>query len=191
MHRFRFALALFATLALAACYPPTTSHPVGSTVGLKADPALTGVWKGIDHDGKAHYVHFLHQSDGTLTILIVETGDKAEDWYSVTATTAQLGANRLMNAKLLWTDNKPETDIPGTVPVLYRFDAKGTLTLALMNEDAAKAAILAGKIKGTVEKGAMGDAVITAAPATLDKFMASPEVVKLFAAPAFILHRVE
>ena len=177
MTRLKFALALLTALALGGCYPPITSNPVGTTTGLNADPALSGMWTGTDHDGKGHYVHFLYQSGGTITVLIVDRGPKAEDWVSLTATTARLGANRVMNAKLLWTDNQPEADIKGTVPVLYRFDAKGGLTLALMDENLVKAAIAAGRIKGTVEKGAMGDAVITADPKALDAFFASPGVI--------------
>jgi hypothetical protein len=191
MTGFRIVLALAATLALAACYPPTTSHPVGTTAGLGSDPVLTGLWKGTDSDGKAHYAHFLHQSDGTLTILLVEAGPKAEDAINITATTAKLGANRLMNAKLVWTNNKPEEEPRGTVPVLYTLGAKGELTIALMDEHKVKDAVRAGRLKGTIEKGDMGDVIITADPAALDTFMASPGAVALFAAPAFTLHRME
>ena len=77
------------------------------------------------------------------------------------------------------------------MPVLYRIDAKGRLTLSLMNEDGTKAAMRAGKIKGTIEKGEYGDAMITADPAALDKFLASPAAAALFAKPFFTLHKME
>ena len=46
------ALAGLIAVALAGCFPPSTSHPVGLTAGLKADPALVGTWKGPGDDGK-------------------------------------------------------------------------------------------------------------------------------------------
>ncbi|HEY0107613.1 MAG TPA: hypothetical protein VGB91_16140 [Rhizomicrobium sp.] len=191
MSRVTFAFALAAIFALAACYPPVTTHPVGTTAGLAPDPALTGLWKGTNSDGKPGYFHFLQQSDGTTVALIVEAGPKAEDWNVATLTTARLGANRVMNATLQWTNDKPETAPPGTVPVLYRIDARGTLTLALMDETAVKAAIAAGRIKGTVGTGEFGDAIITADPKALDALFASPGAVKLFAEPFFTLRKVE
>jgi len=191
MTRIKYVLALAATLALTACYPPTTSHPVGTTAGLKPDPVLQGTWKGVNSDGKPFYMHFLPQSDGTLSAVIVESGPKAEDWNVVTATTTTLGANHYMNARLLWTNGKPENAPAGTVPVLYRMDAKGQLTFSLMDEAAVKAAITAGKIKGTVEKGELGDATITADVKTLDAYFSTPGVTKLFANPMFTVHKVD
>ena len=191
MTRIKHVIALAATLALAACYPPTTSHPVGTTAGLRPDPLLSGTWTGINADGKPFYLHFLQQSDGTLSAVIVESGPKAEDWNVVTATTATLGANHYMNARLLWTNGKPENAPAGTVPVLYRLDAKGTLTFALMDENAVKAAIAAGKIKGTVEKGQFGDATITVDAKALDAYFAAPGVTRMFAKPVFIVHKLD
>ncbi len=143
MTKIKYVLALAATLALGACYPPITSHPVGTTAGLKPDLVLTGTWKGTNSDGKPFYMHFLQQSDATLAVVIVESGPKAEDWNVVTATTATLGANHYMNAQLLWTNGKPENAPAGTVLVLYRLDARGALTFSLMDENAVKAAIAA------------------------------------------------
>jgi hypothetical protein len=193
MTKFPTALALCLGLILSACYPPTTSHPVGTTAGLKVDAALTGTWRGVNDDGKPSYFHFLAPSDGTLSVIIAESGPKAEDWNYVTLTTAKLGANRFMNARMEISNGKPESaDAPaGTVPVLYRIDAKGVMTLSMMDETAVKAAIRAGKIKGTIEKGEMGDAVITAEPAALDKFLATPAGLALFAKPFFTVKKVE
>jgi hypothetical protein len=195
MTKFHTTLALAAALILSACYPPTTSHPVGTTAGLKVDTALTGTWRGVADDGKPSYFHFLAPSDGTQSVIIAESGPKAEDWNYVTLTTAKLGANRFMNARMEIANGKPESgdaEAPaGTVPVLYRIDAKGVMTLAMMDETAVKAAIRAGRIKGTIEKGEMGDAVITAEPAALDAFLATPAALALFAKPFFTVKKVE
>ncbi len=191
MTRIKYVLALAATLALAACYPPITSHPVGTTAGLKPDPVLTGTWKGANSDGKPFYMHFLQHSDATLSVVIVESGPKAEDWSVATATTATLGGNRYMNAQLLWTNGKPENAPSGTVPVLYRMDAKGVLTFLLPDERSVKAAIAAGRIRGRVEKGDLGDATITADPKALDAFFAAASATKLYLNPLFTVHKVD
>lgn len=195
MTKFHAVLAFAAALLLSACYPPVTRSPVGTTAGLKPDPVLLGTWKGNSSDGKPSYFHFLLQNGGTITAIIVESGPKAEDWNYVTLTTATLGANRFMNARMLLSNGIPEGGDPavqpnGTVPVLYRIDAKGILTMFLMDEKAVKAAIASGKIKGTVEKGEMGDAVITAEPAALDKFLETPAGLALFVKPFFSAKKV-
>jgi hypothetical protein len=191
MTRIKFAVAFLAVLALAGCYPPITTHPLGSNAQTKPDAALAGTWKGVDTDGKPRYVHFLQQSDGTLSAVVVESGAKAEDWFAAKLTCAKLGANRFLNGRLEWTNDKPENEIPGTVPILYEIDAKGALTLALMDEDKVKDAVRAGKIKGTIEKGQMGDVTITESPAALDRLFAAPSVTTLFAKPFLTLHRVD
>jgi hypothetical protein len=185
------AFALIAVLALAACYPPVTRTPVGTTAGLKPDMALAGTWKGVDSDGKPGYFHFLVQADGSMTAVIVASGPKAEDWNAATLTTARVGANRIMNARLLSSNGKNENAPPGTVPVLYRIDQKGTLTLAMMDEPAVKRAIADGKIKGTIEKGEFGDVTITGDAKTIDALFASPDIAHLFAKPFFTLHKVD
>ena len=195
MKAFPAALALAAALILSACYPPTTSHPAGGATATTPDPALLGLWKGRRPDSggeRGAYFHFLARLDGTITAVMVQTGREPDGDYAVfTLTTVKLGANRFMNATLLSSDGKPEDGPHGTVPVLYRIDAKGTLTLFLMDEAATKAAIKAGKIKGTVESGPYGDAVITAEPAVLDKFLQSPAGLALFDKPFFAMKKVE
>jgi hypothetical protein len=195
MKKFPAVLAALALLALAACYPPVTSHPVGTTAGLKPDPVLVGLWKGAptNKDERSSYYHFLPQLDGTTRAVIVQGGDKPDaDVILVKMTTAKLGAIRYMNATLVDSKGNPEEGSPaGTVPVLYKIDAKGVMTLCLMDEKAAKDAITAGKIKGTIEKGEYGDATITADPAALDKFLQSPAGLALFKKPFVTLHRME
>jgi len=183
-------LAPLAVAVLTACYPPVTSRPVGTTVGLRPDPALRGDWKGVNESGEPGYFHFLFQSDGTITAVIVASGPKAEDWNVATLTTAKLGANRIMNARLVLSNGKEENAPAGTVPVLYRIDPHGTLTLALMDEAKVKRAIADGKINGEVEGGAAGDATIAGDAKALDSFFASPDAARLFDRPFFTLHKV-
>jgi len=189
------AVAALAVLTLAACYPPITSHPVGTTTGLKLDPILNGTWKAdpASRDERGVFIHFLPKLDGTLTALMVQTGDEPDgDWNLIELTNGKAGANRYMNARLLMSNGKADEGSPsGTIPILYRLDSKGRLLLYLLNEDRAKAAIKSGKITGTTGEGDSGDAVITADPVALDKFMASPAALSLFVKPFFTLHKID
>lgn len=181
-----FLAAAAAAVLLTACYPPTTTHPVGTTVGLASDPALAGVWRGKtgnSDDERDIYFHFLPQGDNTITVVMVQAGTEPDgDWSVATVTTATLGNNHILNAQLQFSDGKPDDNDPprGTVPVLYRFESPNRLVLYLMDEDATKAAIRAHQITGTVEEGQFGDATITATPKELDAFMASRRGAALF-----------
>ncbi len=192
MIRISKALALVAVLALAACYPPVTLHPIGTTAGVQQDPVLSGTWKGTDAQGKPGYVHFLARDNGAATMVVLLPAQGSGDVVIAVVTSVRFGHFGYLNARLTEANGEELKDQPpGTVPVLYRLDAKGTLTLALMDETATKAAIAAGRIKGTAEKGETGDAVITADPKALDAFFASPAAAALFAAPFFTLHKVD
>jgi hypothetical protein len=192
-------LALFgATMFLQACLPPATTHPVGSTVGLHNDPALTGLWRAKMENGdtgeRNAYFHFLPKLDGSITVVLVQAGNKPDgDWSVASITTATLGANHFFNAKLTNTGDKSDTEdeTPNTMPMLYRFDGPRRLTLFFMGEDATKAAIKSGAIKGIVEPGQFGDATITADPKSLDAFMATKKAAALFDAKFATLTKME
>lgn len=189
-------LAAAAMLLLAACYPPTTTHPVGTTAGLSNDAALQGLWRGKMHndEGRDVYFHFLPQGDGTITVVMVQSGSEPDgDWSVASITTATLGTNHFMNAQLLYSDgNASDDDNPrGAVPLLYRLDGPNKIALFLMDEDATKAAIKSHDIAGTVEPGQFGDATITALPKDLDAFMASRKGVALFGERFATLTKIE
>lgn len=189
-------LAAATLLLLAGCYPPTTTHPVGTTAGLSNDAALTGLWHGKMHNDEGHdvYFHFLPQSDGTITVVMVQGGSEPDgDWSVAAVTTATLGANHFMNAQLLYDGGSAEDkNAPhGNVPLLYRMDGPNRIALFLMDEDAAKAAIQAHDISGTVEPGQFGDAAITAEPKELDAFMASRKGIALFGERFATLTKIE
>ncbi|HEY1710862.1 MAG TPA: hypothetical protein VGG10_21535 [Rhizomicrobium sp.] len=178
------AVALCCTLALAACFPPATLHPIGGT--QTADPLLTGDWhaKMAESDpgqDEANF-HFKRQADGSITLEIDAANKKDMDRMTVALTTAQVGANRFANAKLVDAGPGDDTDKGpqrGTMAFLYRQEG-ATVVIYQMDEDATKAAIKAGKIQGEVEPGQFGDAIITADPAALNAFVASPQGVALF-----------
>ncbi len=200
MTRFRAAIALCTSLLAAACLPVTTSVPVGSTAGFKPDPSLTGTWIATsadknDKDSGAAYFHFLPQADGSMTVVMVpyKASDKdAGDWSVYKVQAATLGANHYLNAQEISNNGQaPEDSLSKTFPLLYRTSGDGRVTLYLVDEDAAKAAIQAGKIKGEIEPGEFGDVHITADAAALDAFFASPQGLALFTKPLLTMRRAE
>jgi hypothetical protein len=177
--------AVAAALVLAGCFPPTTTHPAGTTTAMANDPALTGLWRGKSDqstDDRGLYFHFLPTADNTITVVMVQAGAEPDgDWMVASITTATLGGNHIMNAQMKFSDGKADEDNhPGTIPLLYRFEGPNRLVLYLMDEDATKAAIQAHKITGTVEQGQFGDATITASPKELDSFLATKKGAALF-----------
>jgi hypothetical protein len=191
----RIATALTCALFLAGCLPVTSKSPVGTTMGLGADPVLIGTWKGHspDTDNKTDgYFHFMAAKDGSLTIAVIMAAGGSDDgWTIFNARTAVLGKNRFLNAVETFDKDAPaEGSLKNAnIPLLYVVKGR-TLTLYLLDEDKSKEAIKAGKIAGTIEPGESGDVEITAEPAALDAFMATPEAAVLFKV-MMVLKKVE
>lgn len=190
----RFAAALLCVL-VAGCLPVTTKTPVGTTKALGADAALYGTWKGHgtdDKDVRDAYFHFLDGKDGTLRAVVVFARGTSDDGWSVfQVRTATLGQNRYINAVETFDKDAPASDglMDATIPILYTINGR-VLTLFLMDEEKAKAAIEKGEIAGTVENNQFGDVKITAEAEALDAFLAKPEAAGLFK-PFLVLKRVE
>ena len=170
-----------AALLAASCLPVTSKSPVGTTVGLGADPLLLGTWKSTGKDAPG-YFHFLRAENGTLTVLTVMPASPKGDseWSRYTATTATLGARHFLNAREVSNNGKAADAGAPNIPLLYTVDAAGAVALYLIDEAAAKDAIAAGRIEGTIEDGDYGNAVLTAAPGKLDAFFARADGAALF-----------
>ncbi len=145
------------------------------------------------------YAHFLKARPGRFAhhsarCLRRQGGGYGQDPLVALGTTATLGGHHFLNARLVSGNGKTEAGEPaGTMPLLYTIDAKGALTLKLMDEKAAKALIKAGKIKGDAGEGDNGDAIITADSKALDAFgyaVPWPQLAALFVKPLFVLHKV-
>jgi hypothetical protein len=201
MTAFRVAFALAVSLLVTACLPVTSTTPVGSTVGFAADPALAGLWRGQVHKPEGWvYMTFFPQSDGTTTVVMISPPDAARkddsaqgDWSVYSLQTAAVGSYRYMNAQEVSNNGKaPDPAQTGkTFPLLYRVNSDGALVIYLLDEKAATAAIKSGAIAGTIGQGQFADVTITAAPADLDAFMATPAGRALFVKPLILLKKVK
>jgi hypothetical protein len=186
-------LAALTALALAACYAPTTSRPVGTTVGFKVDPALIGLWQAAPEPGSHdfYYYHLLETKDGAMFAVLVPDRGKSGDVMMFKLKTARFGNFGFLNVRVMKDpENEAPDQPPGTVPVLYRFAAKDKLEIFIADEDATKNAIRAHKIAGT-KTGDSDDAVITADGPALDKFFRSRAGLALFQKPFAVLTRVK
>jgi hypothetical protein len=193
MTRLRTALALCAALFLSACLPVTSTAPAGSTAGFKNDPVLSGIWKGKPEDADdSSYFVFLPKGDDTISALLVITKPGDAGWMAFSLQTTELGGRRFINAKETAQDGQAadESLSKNSIPFFYSF-ANNKLTLYTIDEDAAKAAISAGKLEGRIEPGTYGDVVITASGEKFDKFLQSKAGKALFTKPFAILTKVE
>lgn len=195
MKAIRFLVLGAAALFVAACLPVTSKHPIGSTAGFKQDQALIGLWKthGDDKDAKDGYLAFLKAGDGAMTAILFSPDDDEGEWDTFSIQAATLGANHVMNLRMVLKDGVPsdEPDTKEIIPMFYRIADDGSVTLALLDDKATKAAIQAGKLAGTVQPGDMGDVRITAEPAKLDAFFASKDAENLFSQKLLVLTKVQ
>lgn len=176
-------------LLLTGCLPVTSKAPVGTTVGQGTDPALIGTWRPVpgkgkkDENGPPGYFHLIADRDGTVTALLVSTGEAAKkngEWSLYRVASATLGGHHYLNVQIVGDNGKPSKDPDANIPVLYRFGPHGRLMLYLMSEKGATAAIHSGAIEGRVDEGKYGDVQLTATPEKLDAFLASDQGAALF-----------
>ncbi|GAA0547950.1 hypothetical protein FHS83_000932 [Rhizomicrobium palustre] len=186
-------LALVALL-LGGCLPVTSKSPLGTTAGLGADRALYGTWKGHNPDdpkAKDGYLHFMAGKDGALTAaLVMADGGNDDGWTIFRVKTARLGGQNYLNAAMAFDkDAAAEGKLKDAIIPLAYVLRGDVLTLYVLDEEKVKAAVKAGKLKGTIEPGDSGDVTLADDPAALDAFFAKPEAMGLFKA-MLVLKRV-
>ncbi len=197
-------LALACTLFIGGCSTATTKYPIGMTTGFPADARLYGTWKNMETQGdEPHnvYIHFLSSDGGAITALVVDTSGTGHDsWECSRLLTASLGSNNYLNiVEKGFCHGESKTEA-SRERYLYTIE-NGVLTIRMMDADKTIAAIKAGAIAGTYEHHVSKDrdgnvnyeydtAEITADPAALDAYFATPEAAKLFT-EFIMLKRVE
>jgi hypothetical protein len=195
-HAARSLGAIALVLAVSGCLPVTSTSPVGTTKGLGADRRLAGMWHGSTGNAAPGWFAFVPDDHGGMTAIVTSfpSGNESSGFYGTYAVrTASLGKAAYMNAREVMESGKPATGplAENSMLLLYRFDGERTLTLYLVDEDAAKQAVGTGKIAGVVQGGQFGDVTLTAKPADLDRFFASDAALKLFTKPFIVLSRAK
>lgn len=191
----RIVVVAALALALSGCLPVTSTSPVGTTRGLGVDRRLAGMWEGSTDSGTPGWFAFVPDDHGGMTAILIgfpSTKDSDGSFETFFVRTAALGRAEYLNAQEL-TDNGRAATGPlakNIMPLLYRFENERRLTLYLMDEEAAKKIVEAGRIAGVVEHEQFGDVTLTANPADLDRFFASATGLALFKKPFVVLTRV-
>jgi hypothetical protein len=187
------ALLLLVVIGLSGCKVDSI-HPISAVDATRPDPALAGLWR-YKAKGDLAYVHIgpefsLNTSDaaagpakGTRIIVIDHKRNGITDEAYI-AYPSRIGKQRYLNVVQV-EGGKPV----GFVLVQYAFIDNSTLRFSMMNEDALKAAIASGQIKGESRgEGLTSETVITAESADIEAFLGRYGG-KLFTNP-FVLRRV-
>lgn len=175
-------LALLAVL-LSGCF--VTSEVPLEGEGSTMDPALIGVWRGLDDEGKFEPGYFLHvyqkRRDAELEMVWIQ-----KDVYSgMGVTTTSLSGRRFMNITFhKRADNTDPSDaelFAGTVIVHYEIRGR-ELWIALMNEKVWSEAVESGHIKGrfSSDNKTTRSLHLTASPRELSDFIAKGGTATLF-----------
>lgn len=184
-------LPLLLVMALAGCKVDST-HPITPVASAQPDIALYGVWRHRAQ-GELTYVHIgpafslgdaAAGAKARTRIVVIDHKANGLTDDSYDAYVSRVGSQRYLNVVQV-DAGKPV----GFIFVRYtRIDAN-TLRFSTMDEDALKAAIRAGSIKGTIRgEGLASETTITATSAEIEEFFGR-EGPKLFATP-LVLRRV-
>ena len=122
MKAFRVLVAACAACLAAACYPVTTTSPVGTSVGSSTDPALAGLWRAemAQSNDEVVYFHFLPMDNGSFKVVIVSGGEKLNgEWSVVRVQAASLGDHHFLISEMVFNNGKRESD-PSRGTVLGR-----------------------------------------------------------------------
>ena len=180
-------------LAMAGCLPVTSLSPLGTTVGAKPDPQLTGMWKGkLGTSAEAAYLTFYPEQNGVMKVVMLAPPSANDDggWMIFEARPVALGSYRYLDAREIEDGGKPPDPKLAHVPVLYKISGDGFFVLYLIDETVARAAIRKGTIAGTIEPSDFGDVTITAAPTALDAYFGADAGRALFTKPLGIFQRM-
>ena len=169
-------------------------NPISSFDNAQPDVALYGVWR-YQTKGELTYVHIgpeFSQSIGdtaaaankrTRIILVDHKPNGITDEAHV-AHGSRVGKQRYLNVVQV-EEGKPV----GFVFVQYTLIDNNTLRFSTINDEVLKAAISAGRIKGTIRgEGAVSETAITAESGEIEKFLRH-DGGKLFA-KSVVLRRV-
>ena len=149
--------AMFFVGAVSACAPgPTSEHPLGPPGAVDDDPLLAGAWHGANPEGGRVYLEFNPREAGGFSVVGIVTNSEDDElpliFSHYRAHATELDGRTYYNLLTLlgwpdeiWTEFGDKYFIAGYEIVDDR------LFLNLMNVDLFKAAIIDGRLAGTVQ----------------------------------------
>jgi hypothetical protein len=193
-HKISFFPLLLLLMGLVGCKVDSI-NPISSLDSSQPDEALYGVWR-YQAKGELTYVHIGPEfslsigdsaaaaSKRTRIILIDHKPNGITDEAHL-AHESRIGKQRYLNVVQV-EEGKPV----GFVFVQYTLIDHNTLRFSTINDEVLKAAISAGRIKGTIRgEGLASETAITAESGEIENFLGH-DGGKLFAKP-LVLRRVQ
>lgn len=166
IRRCSLVLALF---ALGSCEPPTSKSPLSDPATAKADPGLSGVFRGVVGDAPA-MLHFVPSRGPLVDVVVVGVDDdKGAVVLHYEAFPTRLGDKTYLNlrAKRFRGAYATEVELADEyIFVRYALAPDGTLGLWAMNPEPAEASVGKGALAGTIVDGQVrltGDSAAVAA----------------------------
>lgn len=190
-HLFAVVATAIAALVLSGCYVYAVSPPAPN--GPAFDDRLVGTWYGLDEHGKPVADAFLHftkpKNGGPMHMLSTET----DDYGVYELHTAQLRDKRAFAVRKLHPIDpertKPENEY--TKFMLGVYDLHGNaLVIRVYDPEKLRAAIVAKKVKGTIDPGSFAAATLTGSPEEVTRFLGSPEADAALSEPHTLARRL-
>lgn len=189
-------IAAVLLLVTAGCTPVRSINPVGTTTTQTLDVSLCGTWKDdIFRLNLGEDIHVVEVGEGKLTAFksdVRQSQDGVGSFDIFQFTTAVAGTNHFINARDIRLEGDKSVDRPGWRLLFYTVRKDGqSLKLYYLDDTKVTKAIETGVLKGHIEKHRTTNAdgkteivvdsiEITAGPAELDAFMATPQALGLF-----------
>ena len=187
-----FVVPLLALIAgLAGCKVDSV-NPISPFDSAQPDTAIYGVWRYQAKD-ELSYIHIgpefslsepAKAGNKRTRIVVIDHKSNGLTDEAYVAYTSRVGKQRYLNV----VQSEGDKTI-GYLFVRYTLVDRNTLRFATIDEEALKAAIRAGRIKGTTRgEGLSSETAITADSAEIERFLGE-EGAKLFAS-RFVVRRV-
>jgi len=182
-----FVALLVLVIALAGCKVDSL-NPISAAADAHPDAALYGAWLHREK-GELTYVHIgpefslnaggaAENADRRTRIVLIDHKASGLSDEAYVAHVSRIGKRRFLNVLQL-EDGKPA----GFIFVRYALVGRNTLRFWMLDEEALKTAIRAGRIKGTIRgQGLTSETAITAESAEIENFL-ELEGGKLFTKP--------
>jgi len=190
-HKFAMVIVLLLLTGLAGCKVDSI-NPISALDATQPDAALYGVWR-YKEKGELTFLHIGPEfslgdaaaANRRTRIVIVDHKANGITDEAYVAYASRIGKQRYLNV-VQAEDGKTV----GYILVRYRLIDNNTVRFSTMSEDALKAAIGAGRIKGTIHgEGPASQTAMTAESAEIQEFLRSGGDA-LFATP-IVLRRVQ
>lgn len=171
------AATLAFCMLLSGC--PESVHPLSDPAAAAQDPAVFGVWRGMEH-GPDVWLHIGPLDRGMTAIVRVQHDLKRNEMQVAryTAFPTRIGKLNMANLEQLDRDDGLHSYF------FARYQVTGAqLTLQMLSVDAVTRAVKGGGLAGRTDSRGIGEILVTAPGEALVRFLREGKVEDLFEKP--------